>query len=168
MTRYSATASAIAPHAVVEIRGVAEAAQRVMTAAGLAAPSKPNVARMSGDAAVLWLGPKRWLVLGPRAREDDLAGALESAVAREPLAAAANVSDMFAGVALRGLGAGEILAQGTPLDFDALAPDAATMTDLFMIPAVIRRAQGGYDIWIDRSLSQYLDECLRVANGNEG
>lgn len=167
MTRYPATASTIAPHAVVEIRGAAEAAQRVMTAAGLAVPSKRNAARASGDAVVLWLGPRRWLVLGPRAREDDLAGGLESAVAREPLAAAANVSDMFAGVALRGPGAGEILAQGTPLDLDALATDAATMTDLFMIPAVIRRMQDGYDIWIDRSFGQYLVECLRVANGNE-
>lgn len=168
MTRYSATASAIAAHAVVEIRGAVDAAQRVMAAAGLAAPSKPNAARACGDAAVLWLGPKRWLVLGPRAREDDLHGALESAVAREPLAAAANVSDMFVGVALRGPGAGEILAQGTPLDLGALASDAATMTDLFMCPAVIRSMQDGYDIWIDRSLGEYLDECFRVANGNEG
>lgn len=153
MNRYPATVAAMTA-AITEIRGPAGAG--VIVAAGLGTPVKPNTAREAQGATVIWLGPKRWLVLNPPRPID---------AAREPNALAVDVSDMFAGRALRGAGAGDLLAQGTPLDLDALAPDAATMSDLFMVPAIIRKAPDGYDIWIDRALAQYLDECLRIANG---
>jgi len=168
MSRYDATMTAIAPAAIVEIRGDAEAARRVLAAAGLAAPARPNTAQESDAAAELWLGPRRWLVLCAGPRAEQLATALEGAAAGEPLAAAVDASDMVVGIALRGCDAAELLGQGTPLDFAALASDGASATDLFMVPAIVRRRGDGFDLWIDRSLGQYLDECLRVANGNEG
>ncbi len=166
MSRYSVTFAPI-DEAAVEIRGDAAAAGRVLAQAKLEAPSKPNTARATGTSSVLWLGPRRWLVLAPREVEGSLATALEAASASEPLALAANVSDMLTGFAVRGAGAADVVAQGTPLDLEALPPDAATMTDLFAVPALVRPAAGGFDVWIDRSLAGYVEECLAIANGME-
>jgi heterotetrameric sarcosine oxidase gamma subunit len=170
MSRYPATPAPLA-RAVVEIRGDAAAVARVLSAAGLAAPQRPNSAVASaapgGDAAVLWIGPRRWLAMADPARETALADAIAAAAAAEPLALAAVVTDMLAGLALQGAGARDLLEQGTPLALDDLGADGATMTELFMVPALLRRAGDGWEIWIDRSLAAYLEECLRVANGGE-
>ena len=167
MSRYPATLAPIS-RSIVEVRGDAAAATRIFAAAGVVAPERPNSARVTGDAVALWVGPRRWLVLTDGARAAALSGAIVTAAASEPLALAVIVSDMLAGLALAGAGARDLLEQGTPLELDTLSADGATMTELFMVPALLRRSGDGFEIWIDRSLAAYLEECLRVANGGEG
>ncbi len=166
--RYEFDISAIAPRAIVKLRGDPDAATRCLACAGLRAPLRANsIASHAGGDDVLWLGPRRWLVMAPNAREDELAGKLENAALREPMLAALRVSDMWAGFDLRGRGAPDVLAQATPLDLDAtrFAHDAATFTDMFAVTALLRRAGNGFEIWCDRSLAQHITENLRVAAG---
>ncbi len=166
--RYEVDIPAIAPRAVIELRGDPDAAIRCLAAADLRAPSRPNsVVGHEDGVDVLWLGPRRWLAMAPLAHEETLARRLEDAATTEPMLAAVRVSDMWAGLALRGSGTREVLAQGTPLDLDAaqFATDAATFTDLFAGTALLRRAGDGFEIWIDRSLAQHLAESLRIAAG---
>ena len=165
--RYDATIAALPAQAVAELRGDADAVRAWLGAAVLPAPPRPNSAATAGGRAVLRLGPKRWLVLAPTADERWIEERVAAAAA-DPLLAAAVVSDMFAGIAVRGAGARDVVAQGTPLDLDALAPDAATMTDLFGVAALLRPlpAPGiGVAIWVDRSLARFVAESLEAANG---
>ncbi|MBL8839111.1 MAG: hypothetical protein JNL66_22850 [Alphaproteobacteria bacterium] len=167
MTRYDAAIAPLPAPAIAELRGDPGAARALLVAAGLTVPSRPNSAASTGEREALWLGPKRWLVFAPAAEERWLEAHVGSA-AREPLLAAAIVSDMFAGIAVRGAGSRDVVAQGTPLDLDALAADGATMTDLFGVAALLRPlpAPGiGIAVWVDRSLARFVAESLEAANG---
>ncbi|MBM3523370.1 MAG: hypothetical protein FJX57_10475 [Alphaproteobacteria bacterium] len=159
--RYQVEITALEPRAIIELRGDPAAAARCLTAAGLRLPTRPNHA--GGE--VLWLGPRRWLVMAPIERESTIVASLLTAAAHEPMLVAAHVSDMWSGLALRGPGAVEILAQATPLDLDHLGDGAATMTDVFSVPALIRRGADGFELWCDRSLAHHVRESVKVAVG---
>ncbi len=165
--RYEATIADLPVQAVAELRGDADAVRRWLAAAGLPAPPRPNSAASAGTRAVLWLGPKRWLIFAPDGDAAWLRERVETA-ALEPLFAAAIVSDMLSGIAVRGPGWRDVVAQGASFDLDALAADTATMTDLFGVAALLRPlpAPGvGAAIWVDRSLTRFVVESLEAANG---
>ena len=166
--RYPVEIIAIASRAIVELRGDPAAATRCLAAAGLhALPRANSVASNADGADVLWLGPRRWLVMAPLAYETALAVRLGEAASAEAMLAAVCVSDMWTGIALRGPGAPDVLAQGTPLEFEAerFPGDAASFTDLFAVIALLRRAADGFEIWCDRSLAQHITDSLRIAAG---
>ena len=166
MTRYAIDITTIAPRAVIELRGDPAAALRCLAAAGLRAPSRANsIAAHPDGAEVLCLGPRRWLVMAPLLYETALAARLGEAA--EGILAAVCVSDMWTGIALRGSGAPDVLAQGTPLDFEAerFPADAASFTDLFAVTALLRRAADGFEIWCDRSLARHITDSLHIAAG---
>lgn len=159
--RYQVEITELAPRAMIELRGDPDAAARCLTAAGLPVPTRRNHAE--GD--VLWLGPRRWLVMAPIEREAALVASLLAAAAHEPTLIAANVGDMWSGLALRGPGAVDVLIQAIPLDLDRLRDGAATMTDVFAVPALLHRGVDGFELWCDRSLAQHLNESTSVAAG---
>ena len=168
MTRYAIDITTIAPRAVIELRGDPAAALRCLAAAGLRAPTRANsIAAHPDGAEVLWLGPRRWLVMAPLLHETALAARLDEAASAEAMLATVCVSDMWTGIALRGSGAPDVLAQGTPLDFEAerFPADAASFTDLFAVTALLRRAADGFEIWCDRSLARHITDSLRIAAG---
>jgi heterotetrameric sarcosine oxidase gamma subunit len=162
--RYDATIAPLPRPAIAELRGDPAAAAAWLASIGCAGPTAANrCAHGAADRAVLWLGPRRWLVFAPASGE----GALETAVARAPQElVAAMVSDMLTGLAIVGPAARDVLSQGTPLDLDALPEDGATMTEMFGVAALLRAAEPpGAEIWIDRSLGRYLKECFDAAAG---
>jgi heterotetrameric sarcosine oxidase gamma subunit len=168
--RYDVAIDTLAPRAIVELRGDPSVAAQVFAAAGCTAPDTPNRCARSGDREVMWIGPRRWLVFAPAAAEQSLA-ALSETAASEPLLAAALVSDMYDGIAVDRPGWRDVIAQGTPLDLDALADDAATMTEMFGVAALLRRGAAsadGVELWVDRSLTRYLIDCLDAAVGKPG
>lgn len=165
--RYDAEISTLPAHAVAELRGDPAAARAWLGAAGLPAPARPNSAAAAGGREVLWLGPQRWLVFAPDGEAAWLRARVDAAAAA-PLIAAAIVSDMLAGIAVRGPGWPDVVAQGASFDLDALASDGATMTDLFGVAALLRRLPPpsvGAALWVDRSLARFVAESLEAANG---
>lgn len=159
--RYQVEITVLEPRTVIELRGDPDAAARCLAAAGLSVPTRRNHA----EGEVLWLGPRRWLVMAPIEREAALAASLLAAAGREPMLVGANVSDMWSGLALRGPGAIDVLAQATPLDFDRHVDGDATMADVFAVPALLQRRSDGFELWCDRSLAQHLRESTSVAAG---
>lgn len=158
--RYQVEITALEPRAIIELRGD-PAAARCLAAGGVPAPTRRNHA----DGEVLWLGPRRWLVMAPIEREAVLITSLVAAAAHEPMLVAAVVSDMWCGLALRGPGAADVLAQATPLDLDRLVEGNATMTDMFAVPVLLWRRAGSFELWCERSLAQHVRECANVAAG---
>jgi sarcosine oxidase subunit gamma len=162
--RYDAAIAPLPPHAIAELRGDPAAAAAWLASIGCKAPPGPNRSACGSEGrAVLWLGPRRWLVLAPASAEDALAAEVSCA---GPALAAAMVSDMLVGFAIAGPAAREVLSQGTPLDLDALPEDGATMTEMFGVAALLRAASPpGAEIWVDRSLGRHIKECLDAAAG---
>lgn len=171
--RYAVTLAPITGRAIFELRGDPAAAQRCLGAIGLIGPTRPNsLTGHPGDAEVLWVGPRRWLVFAPMEREAALGATIERAAANEPLLLAAPLSDMFWGMNVTGAECRDILAQGTPLDLSVstFPADMATFTEFFAVPALLRRARGttdGFELWADRSFARYLEDWLAAANGAE-
>lgn len=168
--RYDVAIAMLSPRAVVELRGDAAVAAQALASIGCTAPDTANRCARSGDREVMWIGPRRWLVFAPASAEEALV-ALVARITAEPLLAAALVSDMFAGISVGRTGWRDVVAQGTPLDLDALAGDAATMTEMFGVAALLRRAGAhtdGVELWLDRSLARYLVDCLAAAVGKTG
>lgn len=159
--RYQVDITVPEPRAVIELRGDPAAAARCLATAGLPVPTRRNHA----EGEVLWIGPRRWLVMAPAAREASLVTSLLAAAGHEPMLVAANVSDMWSGLALRGPGAVDVLAQATALDLGRLADGDATTTDVFAVPALLWRRAETFELWCDRSLARHVRESANVAAG---
>lgn len=154
--------------ALIELRGDADAAARVAPAAGVVLPARPNrVAHGADGACSAWLGPRRWLVMAPIAREDQLCEAIARAARLEPLLDWAAVSDMHAVLTIAGPGVVDVLAQGCALDLegDAFAVDTMTGTEMWGVGVLLRRAADGFEILVDRSLAGFLENWLVTAAG---
>jgi sarcosine oxidase subunit gamma len=162
--RYDAAIATLPLHAIAELRGDVAAATAWLATIGCTAPGTANRCTHGAEGrAVLWLGPRRWLVFAPASGEAGLEAAVDRA---PPELAAAIVSDMLTGFAIAGPAARDVLAQGTPLDLDALQADGATMTEVFGIAALLRAGEPpGTEIWVERSHGRYMKECLDAAAG---
>ena len=162
--RYDAAIATLPLQAIAELRGDVAAATAWLATIGCAVPASANRCTHGAvDRAVLWVGPRRWLVFAPISGEADLEAAVDRA---PPELAAAIVSDMLAGFAIAGPAARDVLSQGTPLDLDALPADGATMTEMFGVAALLRAGEPlSAEIWVERSLGRYLKECLNAAAG---
>jgi sarcosine oxidase subunit gamma len=79
-------------------------------------PIEPNTVHGGADAAVLWLGPDEWLVVGPPEGETTLEAQLRDAIGDTPGAAIVDASANRTTLELRGPRAWELLEFGCPID----------------------------------------------------
>lgn len=149
-----------------DLRGDPVAVADCLGLAGITAPTQPNSVAMAAEATVFWIGPRRWLLRVPLARETELAVAFAASLANK-LANASLVSDMYASFTLSGAEARDVLAQGCPLDLN-LPPDTATMTELFGSAALVHFQSDalGIAIAVERSHADFIEACLRRARGD--
>jgi sarcosine oxidase subunit gamma len=149
-----------------DLRGDSVAIAACLGMAGAVVPTRPNTAAVSGDATVFWIGPKRWLLRVPPAREVELAAVFDASLAGKT-ANASLVSDMYAGLTLGGPEARDVLAQGCPLDLDRPA-GTATMTELFGSAALVHFQSDApeFAIAVERSHADFIEACLRRARGD--
>lgn len=84
-------------------------------------PLEPNTVRGGADAAVLWLGPDEWLIVGPSGGEAGLTGQLEGTLGDSGgRVAIVDVSANRTTVELRGPRVRELLEFGCPIDLHPL------------------------------------------------
>ncbi len=121
--------------------------------AGLALPQAPNSAA-GADPVVLWLAPRRWLIVAGSAGAD--IGAMLDAAARADVAAC-DVSDGFFRVRLGGALALELLAAGCALDLhpQAFAPAACARTRLARTGVLLHRRETDFHLYFERSVAAY-------------
>ncbi|MGH6907201.1 MAG: sarcosine oxidase subunit gamma [Aestuariivirga sp.] len=128
-------------------------------------PKKPRTSISWGDSKILWLSTDQWLILCPRARVSELAGALRQALGNIH-SLAVDVSDMRCVIRLEGEGAAEILMKGCSLDL--LGGDYVTGTVRRMrfaeIAALLHVVDNDvFDIYVLRSYAAYAWEFLLAA-----
>jgi sarcosine oxidase subunit gamma len=121
--------------------------------AGIALP-RPNRATATGAVTALWLGPRRFLLVGP------------GLAARLVGADAAIVDQGHARVAIRGGGARlrDVLAKGTGIDLARFAKNDVAVTILGHVPVALHAAADeSVDVYVPRSYALSLWEWLLAA-----
>ena len=129
------------------------AAAAIGTTLGSPAPASRNGVATAGEAAVLWTGPGRWLVIEPESRD------LASLLAHDCPADIAAITDLgHARTALRveGRNVRDLLAKLSTLDLDPVAFPAGTcaQTQFGHIGVLLYcRVQDGFDVFLPRSFA---------------
>jgi sarcosine oxidase subunit gamma len=147
---------------IVNIRGTAADpafASAVRTAAGVALPSAANTVASAGGRQILWLGPNEWWVTGPDGEADALVERLREAFVGQH-AAACDVSESRAILALKGGRARDVLMRGVSLDLHprAFRVGQCAQTGLSRANALLHLVDDAptYEIYVLKSFSDYL------------
>ena len=108
-----------------------------------------------------YVGPCHWLLQAGIDREDELSVALRSHLAPADVSIV-RISDTVATFRVTGADATHILAIGCPLDLHetAFPDDAVSFTEFFGQKALIRRCAGGFDVSVERSFGDMMEDFL--------
>lgn len=161
---YDVTIARLPLRTLFEIRGTAE---RVASWCGDAIPPlphQPNRATAAGGRRLIHTGRDRWLLMAPIAEESVVAGALRPGDAPGDLSLVL-VSDTLTFFSVTGPEAGEVMAVATPLDLhpQIFPADGAGWTEAFGAKALLRRTEGGFEVAVDRSYTDWFEACLVAA-----
>jgi sarcosine oxidase, subunit gamma len=157
----------------LSLRGAADATflAAVESAIALAPPREPNRVAENSESRILWLGPDEWLVVTPEDKSEvywkkllELLDGQHSAVV--------DVSEARAVIGISGPKARETLAHGCSLDLHTrvFRTGQCAQTLLARIPIVLHQRDNvpSYDIYVQRSLAEYLWNWLEDAAGPYG
>ncbi|HUN76948.1 MAG TPA: sarcosine oxidase subunit gamma family protein [Steroidobacteraceae bacterium] len=146
---------------------------------GLQLPA-PLKTERGEHAAILWLGPREWLLELPRAATLSAYTHLQECFARSrasspgessaPLGGVIDVSDAFAGIDVSGTRAVDVLKSGCSLDLEpqSFAVGDTARTALAEVPAILWRltetpGPGLYRCWVERGFATHLAHWLAEA-----
>jgi sarcosine oxidase subunit gamma len=138
----------------------------VADAAGTALQLPPNASQWrSGATMACWLGPDQWLLTSDTKPAEDIIAHIDRTLSGQ-LHAATDMSSSYACFALKGPAARTVLAMGCGIDMHTGAFMAGQCVRthfanvLLMIVAV---EDNHFDLYLDRSLSRYLDAWFEDA-----
>lgn len=128
--------------------------------AGLVLPQAPNTAA-GADPVVLWLAPRRWLMVATETGAG--IAPMLGAAARAGLAAC-DASDGFFRVRLGGELASELLAAGCALDLHSqvFVPTACARTRLARTTVLLHRREKDFHVYFERSVAAYAWRWLQT------
>lgn len=138
--------------------------------AGVTLDERPNRASGDGDTKALWLGPERWLVVGPASRSPSLGIALAQGLGADQ-AAIVELDNARTVIRLSGRNARDVLAKGCLLDLHpkSFGPGQTAQTALFHVNTLIHCVGADtFDLYITRSHGQSSFEALTDAAGEFG
>ena len=133
-------------------------------ALGLALPVEPLTSSASDKATACWLGPDEFLLLCAEDGREALQTALETALAGWH-AAIVDVSDAYAGFAITGPKAAELLAKGCAIDLHPMAFTEGKVVRTLLAKADITllRDAAGFRLYVLRSFADYTGLWLADA-----
>jgi sarcosine oxidase subunit gamma len=133
-------------------------------ALGIALPTEPLTSSASDKATICWLGPDEFLLLCAEDTRGDLQAALETALAGQH-ASVVDVSDAYAGFAITGPKAAELLAKGCAIDLHPVAFGQGQVVRTLLAKADITllRDAAGFRLYVLRSFADYAGLWLADA-----
>lgn len=158
---------ALAPATRYILRGGPHVRAAAEQALGTRVPGNACRAFVSGERAVLWLGPDEWLLISPQASAAAIAALLGAALKDLPHSLV-DVSHRQIALSVTGPKASALLAAGCPLDLeaDAFPVHMCTRTMLAKAEIVLWRTgteEFRLEVWRSFAayVSQFLDEAAR-------
>ncbi|MEQ8665395.1 MAG: sarcosine oxidase subunit gamma family protein [Rhodospirillales bacterium] len=156
------------PLSIVHVAGdpdTAAFADGVRSATGCALPTNANTMNRSGNDAVIWLAPTRWLCVSPDQGPGVLEGALR--VACGDAGAVIDVSHGRTVTRLSGPNARDVLMKGPPVDLHAsvFAPGSAVQSNMAHCGVLITCIdEDTFDLYCFRAFGQHMWEWLCEAS----
>jgi sarcosine oxidase subunit gamma len=144
----------------------------VRAVTGIDVPLTPNTWTGARDRALIWLGPDEWLLVAPDGEAADIEARLRGRLSGHAWLSIVDVSSNYAGFALAGTCARDVLAKGCSLDLDAraFAPGSAAQTTLAqasvlltgvgddIIEIRVRNSFARYLLsWLDDAMAEYRE-----------
>ena len=145
-----------------DLKGEQKAVASWLAGIDVGFPSVPNTKSLAGETDLLWIGPDHWLFRCPLEQE---AGILARHVPEE--ISMVLVSDTLSTFLIEGAEATQIMAIACPLDTNlATSPkNAATYTEAFGLKALVCRRPNGFELSVESSFADMLEDCLARAAG---
>jgi sarcosine oxidase subunit gamma len=159
------TLRALAPATRYILRGGPDVRAAAQQALGLRVPGNACRASVSGERAVLWLGPDEWLLIAPQASAAAIAALLGAALEELPHSLV-DVSHRQIALSVTGQRASTLLAAGCPLDLDADAFPVGMCTRTILAKAEIvlwRTGAEEFRLEVWRSFAAYVSQFLAEA-----
>jgi sarcosine oxidase subunit gamma len=167
------TFSLIEPALAWNVRGDParpEFAAAVLRTLGVELPLTPNTVASGDEAAMLWLGPRSWLLVSTSSERDDFDAA------RIALSAAGgalfDVSASYVGWTMAGPAAARVLSRMCPLDFHPRAFDESRCAQSVLghVGALYWRLRDarGFNVLVARSFAADAWHALCTAAATEG
>jgi sarcosine oxidase subunit gamma len=128
-------------------------------------PSTPNTASTQAGISLCWIAAERWLLRAPIEREDDLLAITKPDTA--PLdTSIVLVSDTLRFFNIDGPDAPQIVAIACPLDThpSVFPTNAVTYTEIFGIKGLLARRGDGFEIAVESSFADMVEDYLQRAN----
>ena len=148
---------------LLQARGTPDAIGRaVYPVLGIDLPARPNTS-VNGNPAVLWMGPRKWLIILDSAKSREMKKQLETALSEMPFLVS-DLSDARTGIEVSGAQARAVLARVCALDLDArvFRPGQCAQSLLARVPLLLHQVDQAptYHLYVDRSLATYAWEWL--------
>ncbi|MDE0523486.1 MAG: sarcosine oxidase subunit gamma [Boseongicola sp.] len=127
-------------------------------------PAEANCCRKADGVSLDHVGPRHWLLQANIDREDELNAALRPHEAPAEVSIV-RISDTMTTFRITGTDAAHVLAIGCPLDMHeaAFPEDAVSFTEYLGQKALVRRCAGGFDVSVERSFGDMMEDCLTRA-----
>ncbi|MDE0695704.1 MAG: sarcosine oxidase subunit gamma [Boseongicola sp.] len=127
-------------------------------------PTEANRRRSADGLSLDHVGPRHWLLHADIDREDELNAALRPHLAPAEVSIV-RISDTMTTFRVAGADVAHVLAIGCPLDLHetAFPEDAVTFTEFFGQKALVRRCAGGFDVSVEQSYGDMMEDCLTRA-----
>jgi heterotetrameric sarcosine oxidase gamma subunit len=151
-----------------ELVGPKDELSAALRAAQLPLPTRQSIsATGAGDVRILWVGPRRMVVIAPLEARARLSAALRAGVPSDGGVAVADVTGATAAFLLKGSDIDAVLSQGFAHDVSpsAIDPVGFVATDGWGIAALVEHAEGGLSVAVDTSYADFFQHVLRAAAG---
>lgn len=151
--------------AVIDLQGESEAIAKWVKGELPPFPEKPNSFTTQYDLTLCWIAPQRWLLHSSIDNEARLLALTQPAEATTDISIV-QVSDTLCFFTIKGADAGDILSTACPLDHhpSVFPPNGVSYTSLFGIKGLLMRTQEGFEIAVESSFADMIQDYLIRAN----
>ena len=124
-------------------------------------PEQPNTSSAKDGLSLYWIGPSRWLLRANSDREQELLSITKPDKAPAEISIV-QISDTLQFFAIRGPDTEEVMSIASPLDhhLSAFPPNGVTYTDVFGVKGLLIRSQEGFEVGVERSFGDMIEDCL--------
>ncbi|MFT5225218.1 MAG: heterotetrameric sarcosine oxidase gamma subunit [Polaribacter sp.] len=152
-------------NAVIELQGEFGAITDWIKGDFSSFPNKPNTSSTSGILDLYWIAPERWLLRSDIKNEDKLLEITNPSAAPVDISIV-QISDTLKFFKIIGPDAGEIISTACPIDhhISAFPENGVSYTNIFGIKGILIRIKGGFEIAVESSFADLIEDYLARTN----
>ena len=162
---YDVSIQRLGMSAVIDLQGRPDDIAKWVEGKLLAFPDAHNRYTRNEEIQLCWIAPERWLLRSALDNEDRLLEMTRPQSAPLDISIV-EVSDTLCFFEISGPDAGDIISIAAPIDHhpDVFPADAISYTNLFGIKGLVMRSATGFEIAVESSFADMLDDYLARAN----